>query len=128
MNKESFVKKYTEFCKKEGLDPCDVKTMETFKREIEKRESDNKESKDKKEKNPELIERQKEIFKKMCEYCGVNNLEYDENPKRNLFDVLDSLIKMVVAKVGQMKVIDNILNLIEKNIDHNGIEEEEDND
>lgn len=123
MNKESFVKKYTEFCKKEGLDPCDIKTMEIFKRESEKQES-----KDKVEKNPELIERQKEIFQKMCKYCGVNNLEYDENPKRNLFDVLDSLIKMVVAKVGQMKVIDDILNLIEKSIDHNGIEEEEDND
>lgn len=126
MNKESFVKKYTEFCKKEGLDPCDIKTMETFKRESEKQES--QESKDKVEKKPELIEKQKEIFKKMCEYCGVNNLEYDDSPKRNLFDVLDSLIRTVVAKVGQVKIIDDILNLIEKSIDHNDIEEEEDDD
>ena len=126
MNKESFVKKYTEFCKKEGLDPCDVKTIEIFKRESEKQES--QESKDKKEKNPELIERQKEIFKKMCEYCGVHNLEYDDCPKRNLFDALDGLIKMVVAKVGQIKITEDVLNLIKMSIDHNDIEEEEDND
>lgn len=128
MNKESFVKKYTKFCEKEDLDPCDIKTMEIFKRESEKQEL-NKKLKDEEEKKPELIEKQKEIFKKMCEYCGVYDLEYDENPERNLFDALDGLIKMVVAKVGMAQVKDDILNLMKKmGIDPNGIKEEEDND
>jgi len=90
---EKLFKDYEEWCLKENKDPLKEETFKEFKslKQKEKEQAEKEASLKSKEKK-ELIQKQKDLFKMMCDYVGVKS-SYDESL---MFETLDAICKAVV--------------------------------
>lgn len=94
MDKTLF-KRYEEWCVKENKDPLDGGSVEEFKLLKAKEEEAEKEASESKSK-ADKVEKQKALFKSMCDYCGVE-AEYDEE---YAYEGLDDIIKACVSAMA----------------------------
>ena len=106
MERKSLIKEYENWCLKHKKDPQSLDSLDEFK-QFKKEQEEKKVAQSKADKKKALVEKQKEIFKAMCEYVGVN-VEYDEDEERDLFgcmdDVINSLVKAVAVAQIKKKV------------------------
>lgn len=88
---EKLFKDYEEWCSKENKDPLKEDTFREFKLFKEKEKAE-KESSLKTEEKKELVQKQKDLFKLMCDYVGVK-ANYDE---KVMFETIDAICKALV--------------------------------
>ena len=88
---KTLFKEYEEWCVKENKDPLNEGTLREFQ-QFKAKEERAKIANSKAEKKEELVKKQEEIFKSICEYVGVKTTYKNEW----MFDVLDNLFKSVV--------------------------------
>ena len=86
------------FERKEKTDPLKEETVREFKK-LKDKEEQAKIADSKKQRREDLVEKQKKIFAEICDYCGIQ-LDYDDNPDRDLFETLDGIFKSICAAVA----------------------------
>ena len=107
---KSLVKEYESWCKKHKKDPQSLASLGEFnlykKEQLEKKENAKNEQSERKEK-ADLVAKQKEIFKAICDYVGVD-VEYDEDPDRDFFSAFDDMCRELVKAVAKAHLLDEM--------------------
>ena len=114
---KSLVKEYESWCKKHKKDPQSLASLGEFnlykKEQIEKKENAKKEQPEEVSEKAILVEKQKAIFKAICDYVGVK-VEYDEDPDRDFFSTFDGMCRELVKAVVKVHLLDEMKKIFEE--------------
>ena len=112
MEKKLLFKDYEEWCVKENKDPLNENSVAEFKKFKEEQEQAEQE-KTKDAEKAQNAEKQKEIFKMMCEYVGVK-AKYEQE---YMYRELDAMFKSAVLAAVMVQEEQKVTEIIDKVLD-----------